>query len=308
MNGKGALTADYTDFTDSLHPCNPCNPWLSLLMCLAVLSSPVVHAQLQVLPDPEPQRTFTGGGRTLSLRVHNSGARLVEADLHARLYQTSSATAAPLSEMPWKKLTMLPGQTVLESATVAFPAVKAETRFLVQWLAGTSKVAGITEVLVYPPDLLKDLQPVPGEDPLGVLDPLNQLKPLLKAAGIECQDLEDTELTGYRGKLAIIGPFRSAAQMRERLANHCIKALAQRGVAVVWIQPPLEERREVKPSYYTVQEGKAAVVVVQADQVANLAENPQAQLNLIQFARLALHPEPPRLPRLTLTQYCDIEL
>jgi hypothetical protein len=45
-----------------------------------------------------------------------------------------------------------------------------------------------------------------------------------------------------------------------------------------------------------VLEGKAAVVIVQADVIANLPENPQAQLNLIQFARLALHPAPPRLP------------
>jgi hypothetical protein len=150
--------------------------------------------------------------------------------------------------------------------------------------------------------LLKELKPLVGEDPLGVIAPLNQLKPLLKAAAIECQDLEDTGLEGYHGNLAIIGPFQNRAQMREDLPKR-IKALAQMGAAVVWIQPPPEDKRQgLKPSFYAVPEGKGAVVVVQADQVANLAEKPQAQLNLIQLARLALRPEPPQLPHLTPSQ------
>jgi hypothetical protein len=204
-----------------------------------------------------------------------------------------------LGEAPWKKLPVLPGQTVLESATLTFPSVKAETRFLVQWLEGTNTLIGTTEVLVYPPDLLKELKPLLGEEPLGVFDPQNQLKPLLKAAAVECQDLEDTGLENFHGKLAIIGPFSTRAQMRESHANRSVKALAQKGAAVVWIQPPPAKRAQLKPSFYTVPEGKGAVVVVQPDLVANLAVSPQAQLNLIQFARVALHPEPAQLPNLT---------
>jgi hypothetical protein len=257
---------------------------------------------MQALPDKEPQCVFSGTERKITILLHNPGANPVEADLRIRLYQASSATAAPVSEAAWKKLTVLPGQTVLESARVAFPAVKAETRFLVQWLDRTNKVIGVTEVLGYPPDLLKDLHPFAGDEPLGVLDPLNQLKPLLKAAAVECQDLEDTDLQDYHGKLAIIGPFQSGAQIQESLPNR-IKVLSQKGIAVVWIQPPsVEKHQELKPSFYLVPEGKGAVVVVQADQVVNLPEKPQAQLNLVQLVRLALHPEPPRLPHLTTSQ------
>jgi hypothetical protein len=162
---------------------------------------------------------------------------------------------------------------------------------------GTNKLAGTTEVLVYRPDLLKDLKPLAGEEPLGVFDPQNQLKPLLKAAGVECQDLEDTGLEDYHGKLAIIGPFLSKAQMPVE-AGDKIKKMAMSGVAVVWVLPPPERRQEAKPSFYTVPEGKGSVVVVQAGLMANLPENPQAQLGLVHFARLALHPEPPRLPYL----------
>jgi hypothetical protein len=39
--------------------------------------------------------------------------------------------------------------------------------------------------------------------------------------------------------------------------------------------------------------------VAQAGMVLNLADNPQSQINLLHFARLALHPETPRLPNLT---------
>jgi hypothetical protein len=272
-----------------------------LTFLFAALCPFVAPAQVEVLRDNEPQCVFSGKGEKIKILVHNLGASPVETDLRIRLYQASSATAAPLGETPWKKLTVLSGQAVLESATLAFPPVKAETRFLVQWLDGSNKVIGLTEVLGYPPDLLKDLKPLAGQEPLGVLDPENQLKPLLKAVAAEFRDLEDTGLENYHGKLAIIGPFQSRAQMREDLPKR-IKALAEEGVAVIWIQPPPERRAQLKPSFYTVLEGKGAVVVVQAQLLANLAENPQPQLSLIQLARLALHPEPPRLPRLTPSQ------
>lgn len=273
-----------------------------LVLFLAAVAPSIARAQLQTLPDPEAQRVFAGEGRKLTVLLHNASGSPVEADLRTRLYQASSATTVPLGEAPWKKLGVLPGQTLLESATMTFPPVKAETRFLVQWLEDTNKAAGTTEVFVYPPDLLKGLKPLAGEEPLGVLDPQNQLKPLLRAVAADFQDLEDTGLEDYHSKLAIIGPFQTKAQMRESLVNRSVEALARRGAAVVWIQPPPEKRQELKPSFYAVPEGKGAVVVVQAHLVANLAEKPQAQLNLIQFARLALHSEPLQLPRLTPSQ------
>jgi hypothetical protein len=262
------------------------------------LSPLAVSAQLLALPDKEPQRVFAGQWQAITVLFHNTRDVLAEANLRTRLCQASSATAAPWGEAPWKTLAVLPGQTVVESVKLTFPPVRAETRFLVQWLDGSNKVAGITQVLVYPPDLLKDLKPLAGEGILGVLDPQNQLKPLLQAAAVEYQDLEDTGLENYHGKLALIGPFQSEAQMRESLKGR-VKALARKGVAVVWIQPPPTERQELNPSFYTVPEGKGAVVVVLADLVANLPEKPQAQLNLIQLARLALNPKPPRLLHLT---------
>jgi hypothetical protein len=45
-----------------------------------------------------------------------------------------------------------------------------------------------------------------------------------------------------------------------------------------------------------VPEKQIAIVVVQPELVADLANNPQSQLNLIYFCKLALHPQPPALP------------
>ena len=276
----------------------PLHQFTALVLFLAMLSLSPAHTQLQTQPDHEPERAFAGEGRKITVMIYNPGGSAVKADLRTCLYQASSATAMPLGEAPWKKLEGLPGQTVLESASMNFPAVKAETPFVVQWVDGTDKLIGTSDVLVYPPDLLKDLKPLVGEEPLGVLDPQNQLKPLLKATAVEYQDLEVTSLESCSSKLAIIGPFQSKGQMREGLSAQ-VKALALKGVSVVWIQPPPEKRQRLKPSFYTVLEAKGAVVVAQAGLVANLTDNPEAQLNLIQLARLALHPEPPRLPHRT---------
>ena len=271
------------------------NTWLLLLM--ACCWPEVVCAQLQLLPDQEPQRVFAGDARKITVVWHNAGDKTANAEIHTRLCQTSSATAVPLTETLWKQLQVLPGQTIIESAALNFPAVKAETRFLLQWLEGTNRVFGKTEVLVYPTNLLGELKPLIGEDILGVLDPNNELKPLLRQNRVDFLDLAKTSLEDFQGKLAIIGPFQSKAQMREGLAQ-TIQRIAGKGAAVIWIQPPSGPKEKVKPSFYIVPEGKGVVVVVQSDLVAGLSDNPRSQFNLIYFSKLALHPEPFLLPDL----------
>jgi hypothetical protein len=259
--------------------------------------SSAVPAQLQLLPDKEPQCVFAGEARPVTVVWQNVSDKIVDAEIHTRLYQTTSATVAPLAENLWKKIEILPGQTVLESARVDFPEVRAGTVFLIQWLEGTNRVIGKTEVLVYPTNLLKELKPLLGEGTPGILDPNDELKPLLKQSHVDFLDLAETPLEDFRGKLAVIGPFQSKIQMREGLAQS-IWRIAAKGAAVVWIQPPPGPKDKIKPSFYVVPEGKGAVVVVQSDLVAGLSENPRSQLNLIYFSKLALNPEPFPLPDL----------
>jgi hypothetical protein len=250
----------------------------------------VARAQLQLLPDREPQRVFAGDARKITVTWHNAGDKSAVADVRTRLFQTSSATATPLSEKSWEKIEILPGQTVLESTSLDFPAVNAETRFLIQWLAGTNRVIGKTEVLVYPTNLLGELKPLLGEENLGVFDPNNELKPLLKQNHVEFSDLGEAALEDFHGKLAIIGPFQTKAQMREGLAP-AIQKIARKGAAVVWLQPPPGPKDRLKPSFYVVPEGRNAIVAVQPALVSNLPDNPQSQRNLLYFCKLALAPE-----------------
>jgi hypothetical protein len=76
--------------------------------------------------------------------------------------------------------------------------------------------------------------------------------------------------------------------------------MARKGVAVVWIQPPPMARDRLQPSFYAVPENTNAVVVVQQGLISGLPDNPQAQLDLIYFCKMALAPEPLRLPNPTI--------
>ena len=258
-----------------------------------------VGAQLELATNAEPQRVFFGGAKTIAVTFHNPSDENFEGEVRARIMQTSSATAVQLSETPWKKFQVLPGQTVIESAQLDFPAVKAETKFLVQWLENSNHILGKTEVLVYPTNLLAELKPLAGDEPLGVFDPQNQLKPLLKNLKLKFTDMENSGVENFSGSLAIVGPFQSHAKMREGLVGQ-IKALARKGTAIVWLLPPPEKRGKLSPSFYSVSENTNAVIVVQPELVADLPDNPQSQLNLIYFCKLALQPEPFRLPNSTI--------
>jgi hypothetical protein len=258
------------------------------------------RAQLQLLPDKEPQRVFAGIARTVTVVWHNAGDNTVDAEIRARLFQSSSATTVRLGETPWKTLQMLPRQTVLESAQLDFPVVKAETKFLVQWLENSNSIIGRTEVLVYPTNLLDELKRLvdEGGKNFGVLDPKNLLKPALKSSAVKFVDLAETGLDDFSGKLAIVGPCGPDDPEWNGLANR-IGKLAQKGTPVVWIQLPPPKRAGIWPSFWTVPKNQNVVVVVQPELVANFPENPRSQLNLIYFCNLALNPQPPVLPVLS---------
>jgi len=261
-----------------------------LLAALLTGAAGSACAQLQPLPDQPTQCVFCGDARHIAVLWHNAGNDTTNVEISARIIQTSSATAVKVSESPWKKLSVLPQQTVVESAKLDFPAVKAETKFLVQWTGGSNQLLGLTTVLVYPTNLLGELKSLFKDAELGVLDPGGELKPVLKQNGVEFLNLEETALENFHGKLAVIGPFHSSLQMPEALAQ-TIQKLSASGVAVVRLQPPRGLKAELMPSFYLAPGNKAAVVVVQPDLIAHFSDSPQSQLNLVHFCKLALHPE-----------------
>jgi hypothetical protein len=249
-------------------------------------------AGLQFQPEAQPQCVFAGDARKIKVVWHNPDDQMARENIRLRIFQTTSATAVLLREAEWKQLETLPYQTVLESAQLDFPAVKAETRFLIQWLADTNQILGTTEVLVYPTNLLAELKPLVKGTTIGVYDPQNELRPLLKSLRVGFEDLENAGLTNFSGKLAVLGPFASRAQMPDEFARQ-VKILAKKKVAVVWIQAAPGPNEKPTPSFYSVMENTNSIIVVQPALVSDLSENPQAQRNLIFFCRLALNPPSP---------------
>jgi hypothetical protein len=268
--------------------------WLSLIT-IGVGPSVVASVQLELLADPLPQQVFAGEGLQITIQLRNGGEVALTADLRAVLSQTSSATVVRISDTPWKRLQVLPHQTIVDTAALDFPAVKAETRFLVQWVEGASNVVGRTVVLVYPTNLLAQFKTLAGDEPVGLFDPGDALKPLLRTLAIEFHDLEEEGTDRYHGNIAIFGPFESRSQMRASLKDD-IRALARRGVAVLWLLPPSEKRALLRPAFYVVPEGQSVVVVAAHELVAGLAERPESQLNLLRLAEESLHPASLTLP------------
>ena len=266
--------------------------WM-LAAWLGLAPSPV-GAQLQLVTNAEPQCVFAGAAKNIAVIFRNPDNQNFAADVRAGIFQTSSATAVQIGDVAWKKLQVLPQQTVLESAQLDFPAVRSATKFLVRWFENTNRVIGVSTVWVYPTNLLAELNPLLAGQVLGVLDPNASLKPLLKQNGVKFTDLGESALEDFRGRLAILGPFSSKLQLSEAMLKR-FKSLAANGESVLWLQPPAGFRDKLQPSYFSVISGTNAIVVVQSSLVNNLAENPQSQETLLELCRQALQPAAPAL-------------
>jgi|SRR5665213_1957001 len=270
---------------------------LANAILLSIWSFRAIGAPLEVLHGTEPQYAFDGEGRIVRIKFHNrDDGKAVESRLFTRIYQESSATAMPIGEpQEWKVLQVPPGQTVTEEAKLTFPDVRAVTVFQVRCLDDKTNEIGRVKVRVCPRDLLKQLAQEKGTEPVGILDPENQIKPLLKNLKIKFQDLDaDAGFDEFTGKLAIVGPFssreKSPDDLRQRIIGACKKPMS-----VVWILPPQSE--EPVPNLYTVRTGESTVAIVAAHLVAHIADSPQAQINLLRCVTLALHPQSLNLPQ-----------
>src|ERR1035437_8442118 len=98
------------------------------LMMLAAIGCPrsMAYGQLTLATNIQPQQIFFGQAKSIPVVIHNHGDQIWAGEIRARLLQTSSATVIRLGESPGKEFQALPGQTVVESAQLDFPAVKAE--------------------------------------------------------------------------------------------------------------------------------------------------------------------------------------
>jgi len=87
-----------------------------------------VRGAVQIVEDKVTPAVFGNGSRAIWAKFHNPTAQPAEINLRFRLFQASASTMMPVGEpKTWKTITLLAGQTVLESLTVELPQVRAET-------------------------------------------------------------------------------------------------------------------------------------------------------------------------------------
>ena len=253
-------------------------------MVTALLWPMGLAAQLTVV-EGVPLAVVGGRSNAVSLVFHNAGANVYEGSVQYQLSQVSSATTADLGRrVDWKRLQVLPDQTVLESALIPIPTVKAETPFVITWLDATGKKLGQTDVTAYPTNLLNLLTNLSGAKRIGIFDPAKQIRPTLERMALPFEDLEASGFAGFEGQLAIVASSQVAEDGENVPAR--VQTLAQSGVAVVWIQEAV--RSYLEPPLSAVPCGKGAIANLPWRAVTNLVESPRAQLNLLQAAQMSL--------------------
>ena len=269
---------------------------LHILLSLVFVAATSNGAGLSVGQIGETPKIFSGK-HSLKALIKNSSDHPMDVAVRTRLYQASSTTVMPVSKVePWKRVNVLSGQTVIENVEITFPDVRSETVFELRFIDENENAIGQVFAEVFPTNLLKRLPKGEPDDSIAVIDPENAMKPLLKAHDVSFEDVDaDAGLDGFEGKLVLIGPFSDNNSIPEDLRKRLIEQ-SKRSLAIVWMQPPANERKTL-PAVYIVRENLSVFAIVDADSVKTLKTSPQAQLNLIQAARLALHPESLRLPK-----------
>jgi hypothetical protein len=199
----------------------------------------------------------------------------------------------PLGEVQaWKKLTLAPNQTVVESLEIELPALRGITTFRIVWYDGERKL-GTTPISAFPGELLKPLEALAGAKPVGLLDPEGQFKATL--GGLPLHELKEAEdVTSAETQLILVAPMTDAS--RPAGLKEALKRKAATGCGVVWIQPAALRQLESVPDAYVVNEGTGRIVVATATTVADLADSPGAQLNLVRLAELAVGKKQLELP------------
>jgi hypothetical protein len=257
--------------------------WLAPFFISAAANLP---AAIQLAPTVETQHVFDGSNCVIEVNWRNVGQEKATVQIDVEIFAASSATAAPISKIRWKQLEILAGQTLIERLEFDLPSIKNPTRFLVQWTDTSNKLLGVTSVLAYPRGQLKELAKFAADSPIAVFDPADELKPELTRMGVAFVDLSDRDLSTFRGKLALIGPFSSTNDTRRPSADALFKA-AHRGVCLVYFRAS-DSGEKLTPDFYAIPVDGTAVIVAQRRMVSNLAANPLSQIRFIRLAETAV--------------------
>jgi hypothetical protein len=215
----------------------------ALALTLGLVTAAPAQAQLGFAADGPISLVFGGTPQLVRIRVHcnlraNPTAESVEGTsvtVCFRLFQEASGMAMPLRPaQPWKVLTLLPGQTLVETVSVEFPSVKRATDGLVRWEAEDGSGLGSTRVRVLPPNVLGELNLLAGRGPVGVVDAAMESRATLERAGVVVEDLAN--LPRQPGaQLILIWPGELADTLPVPLARR-VQGWVDSGRNVIWFK------------------------------------------------------------------------
>lgn len=281
------MTAAWVMWRGQCPSCRLADAWLVMALMLPAVCARAV----EVLPPSRPQQVFAGGLRAVEVQLRNATTAPERADLRVLLLQLTSATAAPVGGVrAWKSLTVLPGQTVMESAAIEFPSVRVSTRFTARWLGVDNQLLGVTEIWAHPDNLLDQLRLLAGGQPVGLFDERGQLRAALVARGIAITELPSAgNWTDFHGRLALVIAKPGTNQGESPLAPVAL-VRAKEGLAVVWFQTPPTISPPVPPIAERMRVGRGTVLLAPVSLLDGLADSPAAQLALVRLAEQALTP------------------
>lgn len=265
-------------------------PWAYLALCIAAIPSAAVEIALPAAP----ANVFGGRTHETVVSFRNTQAASYDLKLAFRLFQASTSTLAPVTELrSWKELKIPGNLTASETVQVPLPEVRGATTFYVAWFDGERKL-GTTKVRVFPAKLLERLSAINGQGSIALFDPEQKMQAAF--GDLPLDSLSD--LTGVRecsAKLIIVAEMSNAARPN-RLAS-ALKEKAAGGQSIVWFDQRAHPDLPIEPRAFVVPgTTEGGIVVADPATIADLKDSPAAQLTLIRFAELALHKTRLELP------------
>lgn len=194
--------------------------WL-LLAVGAVCANPLLlHSEIFVKPASDPAVGFAGKPASIEWRMENPAAESASEEFGFRVFQLTSASAAPLGPTQrWKRVVVAAGQRVIESLTVTLPEVRVVTTFRVEIVAPGVTPARQT-IIACPSGLLREVL-------VQVSEP--KLATVLERLGAKIAKGE-----GSDEAVVVLGPFLDGVPQRDTLAALLRDARStQRGCVVL---------------------------------------------------------------------------
>jgi hypothetical protein len=270
----------------------PLSPTIGMALILTLSTAAAAQAPIEFPPDGSTSVVFGGKPQTLEVRVRHpssAGAAPVsdrtEFAICFRLFQEASGVAAPLGPArAWKRLSILPGQTLIEKASVEFPAVKHVSNGLVRWETEDGNGLGSTRVRVVPTNLLTELKTLTSGGSMGVVDASTAMTALFEGAGLSVEDLADLPRP-QEAQVILVMPGELAETQPALLARR-VRSWVESGRTVVWFKLDLSGWTGPWAERHL---GQGSLVTAEAGMVERL-DTAEAQWRLVNLMRWACRP------------------